>query len=99
MVDVLAVGEVKLVPQERVQLWFDGMEVVRCEKPQGRISQRMGRQSTFIEAPEISCRESVERVRNVSEERSSERMCEQSEVINNLKLRADLAAYSGAESR
>ena len=66
VVDVLAVGEVKLLPQERVQHRFGGMEVVQCD---------------------------------ILQERSSERMCEQSEVINNLKPKPHLAAYSGTESR
>ena len=52
-----------------------------------------------IEVPEISCPESVEVVKSIFQERSTECMCEQSEVINNLKTRPDLAAYSGAGSR
>ena len=32
VVDVLVVGEVKLVPQERVQQRVDCMEVVQCEQ-------------------------------------------------------------------
>ena len=66
VVDVLAVGEVNVVPQERVQQRFHGMELVLCDIPQERSSERMGRQG---------------------------------EVINNLKPRPDVAAYSGAESR
>ena len=46
VVDVLAVGEVKLVPQERVQQRFGGIEVVRLDIPQERISERMDGQST-----------------------------------------------------
>ena len=51
------------------------MEVV-----QELISLRMGTQSTIVEVPEISCQESVEIVKSISQERSSERRCEQSEA-------------------
>ena len=39
VVDVLAVGEVKLIPQERVRQRVDCMEVVQCEEEQERISE------------------------------------------------------------
>ena len=52
-----------------------------------------------IEVPEISCPESIEVVKSIFQERSTEWMCEPSEVIKNLKTRPDLAACSGAESR
>ena len=71
VVDVFAVGEVKLVPQERVQQWFGCVEVVQCEQEPERITKRTV----------DSCR-SVEVVKSIPQERSSERTCEQSEVIN-----------------
>ena len=40
MVDVLAVGEVRLVAQERVQQRVDCMEVAKCELEPGCISER-----------------------------------------------------------
>ena len=41
----------------------------------------MGKQSRIIEVPKIACQKSVEAVKSIPQERSSERTCEQSEVI------------------
>ena len=48
VVDVLAVGEVKLVPQDRVQQRVDCMEVVPCEQEQERTSERTVEQSDVL---------------------------------------------------
>ena len=48
VVDILAAGEVKQVPQERVQQWVDCMEVMHCELESERISDRTVEQTDVL---------------------------------------------------
>ena len=60
----------------------------------------MGEQLGDIEVPKISSKEIVEVVKSIPQERISERMCEQSEVIDVTTISSHkFAARGGADDR
>ena len=81
--------------------FLHGASLSECPRPRGGevprspktvFQESISERSQFIEAPKVSCRDSVEMVKHIPQERSSERIC----VNRAREPRPGLAAYAGA---